>query len=147
MKPRYSDRVAVKCPVVFTLGSMVGEGEVQDLTNPGCMIQSAAHVLEGEYLQLKMYLPEMKTALSIEMGVVRWTNGPRFGVEFIKMSAKDRALLAHFIALHRRPSWIRVPVEPEVTIVETALERAAEAPMVISDACANVKEVPHDSPI
>ena len=147
MKPRYSERVAVKCPVVFTLGSMVGEGEVQDLSNPGCLIQSAAHVAKGEYFQLKMYLPEMKTALSIEMGVVRWTNGPRFGVEFIKMSGKDRALLAHFIALHRRPNWIRVPVEPDVTIVETTLERAAEAPMASSDACPSVKEVPHDSPI
>ena len=105
MKPRYSQRVAVKCPVIFTLGSMVGEGEVQDLTNPGCMIQSPAHVTKGEYLHLKMYLPEMRAPLSAGMGVVRWTNGPRFGVEFIKMSGADRALLTQFMALHQQPTW------------------------------------------
>ncbi|HKY72579.1 MAG TPA: PilZ domain-containing protein [Nitrospira sp.] len=122
MKPRYSDRVSVKCPVIFTLGSMVGEGEVQDLTNPGCMIQSPAHVCKGEYLQLKMYLPELKAPLSVEMGVVRWTNGPRFGVEFIKMSGTDRALLAQFISRHQRPAWRRIAGHAETTSVDTCLE-------------------------
>ena len=121
MKPRYHERVAVKCPVIFTLGSTVGEGEVQDLTNPGCMIQSAAHVLDGEYLQLKMYLPEMKASLSIEMGVVRWTNGLRFGVEFIKMSGKDRAILTQFISRHQRTTSRSAANETEVTI-ESRLE-------------------------
>jgi len=42
MTRRYSERIAMHCPVVFTMGSMVGEGEVVDLTNPGCLIQSTA---------------------------------------------------------------------------------------------------------
>ena len=122
MKPRYSDRIAVKCPIVFTLGSMVGEGEVQDITNPGCMIHSPAHVSKGEYLQLKMYLPEVKTPLAIEMGVVRWTDGPRFGVEFIKMSGADRALLTQFISRHQGPPWRRLTRETELPSVDTYLE-------------------------
>jgi hypothetical protein len=120
MKPRYSDRVSVKCPVVFTLGSMVGEGEVQDITNPGCLIHSAAYVSKGEYLQLKMYLPDMKVPLGVEMGVVRWTNGPRFGVEFIKMTGPDRALLAQFMARHQRPASASAPRPTEATWSETA---------------------------
>ena len=122
MKPRYCDRVSVKCPVVFTLGSMVGEGEVQDLTNPGCLIHSSAYVSKGEYLQLKMYLPEMKTPLAIGMGVVRWTSGPRFGVEFIRMSGADRALLTQFIARHQGPPWRRTTRETEIPSVDTYLE-------------------------
>jgi hypothetical protein len=122
MKPRYSDRVAVKCPVIFTLGSMVGEGEVQDISNPGCLIQSAAYASKGEYLQLKMYLPDMKLPLGIEMGVVRWTNGPRFGVEFIKMSGADRALLAQFMARHQRPAWRSAPGQTDMTSNEPCLE-------------------------
>jgi hypothetical protein len=119
MKPRYSDRVSVKCPVVFTLGSMVGDGEVQDLTNPGCMIHSPAHVSKGEYLQLKMFLPDIKAPLSVQMGVVRWTNGPRFGVEFIKMSGPDRALLAQFVSKHQRSAWTSRATETEKSYTET----------------------------
>ena len=122
MKPRYSERVSVKCPVLFTLGSMVGEGEVQDLTNPGCLIQSAAYVTKGEYLQLKMCLPGVKAPLAVEMGVVRWTHGPRFGVEFIKMSGIDRAVLARFLARHQRSAWKRAAEPIDRTAVETALD-------------------------
>ena len=80
------------------MGSMVGDGEVQDLSNPGCQIQSTACVLKGECLQRKMCLPGVKSSLAVAMGVVRWTNGSRFGVEFIKMHADDRALLTRFIS-------------------------------------------------
>lgn len=122
MRPRYCDRISVKGPVVFTLGTMVGEGEVQDITNPGCMIQSSAYVCKGEYLQLKMYLSEMKAPLSVEMGVVRWISGPRFGVEFIKMSGTDRALLAQFISQHQRPAWTTVAGQTETMSAEACLE-------------------------
>jgi hypothetical protein len=98
---------------------MVGDGEVQDLTNPGCMIHSPAYVSKGEYLQLKMFLPDIKTPLSVEMGVVRWTNGPRFGVEFIKMSGPDRALLAQFVSKHQRSAWTRRANETERSCTET----------------------------
>lgn len=127
MKPRYSERVAVKCPVVFTLGSMVGEGQVQNLTNPGCMIESAAYVSKGEYLQLKMYLPEMKTPLAVEMGVVRWTNGLRFGVEFIKMSGADRSLLGAFMSRHQHQGWRRATTQADIPSVDTVRENEAPA--------------------
>ena len=100
MTRRYSERIAVQCPVVFTMGSMVGEGEVVDLTNPGCLIQSAAGLKKGESLQLKMFLPGVKSPLMVALGVVRWTNGSRFGVEFIKMNEPDRAQLTEFISQH-----------------------------------------------
>jgi len=104
MTRRYSERIAVHCPVVFTMGSMVGEGEVVDLTNPGCLIQSTAGLKKGESLQLKMFLSGLKSPLIVALAVVRWTNGSRFGVEFIKMNEPDRAQLTEFISQHLRTS-------------------------------------------
>jgi hypothetical protein len=84
------------------------------------MIHSPAYVSKGEYLQLKMFLPDIKTPLSVEMGVVRWTHGPRFGVEFIKMSGPDRALLAQFISKHQRSAWTSRANETERSYSETS---------------------------
>jgi len=80
------------------MGSMVGEGEVLDLSNPGCLIDSTALVNKGESLHLKIFLRGPKVPLTIDLAVVRWTNGSRFGVEFIKMSEVDRAQLTSFLA-------------------------------------------------
>jgi len=80
------------------MGSMVGEGEVLDLSNPGCLIESTALVNKGESMHLKIFLRGPKAPLTIDLAVVRWTNGSRFGVEFIKMSEVDRAQLTSFLA-------------------------------------------------
>jgi PilZ domain len=98
MTRRYSERIAVNGRAIFTMGSMVGEGEVVDLSNPGCLIESKASVNKGESLHLKIFLRGPKApGLTIALAVVRWTNGSRFGVEFIKMTEVDRAQLTSFV--------------------------------------------------
>src|SRR5262245_5274055 len=100
MTRRYSERVAVKCRAIFTMGSMVGEGEVLDLTNPGCLIETKASVTKGDSLQLKIFLRGLKSPLVIALAVVRWTDGSRFGVEFIRMTELERTQLTSFVTLY-----------------------------------------------
>ena len=98
MKPRYQERVPMYSPVLFTIGSHVGEGVVLNLSLPGCLIQSPIGLKQGEYLQLKMFMPGMKFLFSVGLGAVRWDKGSHFGVEFIKMSKTDSEILSQFIS-------------------------------------------------
>ncbi|HJT22055.1 MAG TPA: PilZ domain-containing protein [Nitrospira sp.] len=104
MKPRYKDRLKLESfgmpSVIFTVGSKVGEGRLRDITIPGCLIQSPMAVQKEESVQLKLFLPGVKSPLSVSLGVVRWTKGTLFGVEFIKMDASHQQLLASFLAQH-----------------------------------------------
>jgi len=101
MKARYRERVPLKCPVTFTTGSQTGEGSVLDVTSPGCLIQSAGiAVPKGQPLQLKISLPGHKVPLMVTLGVVRWSAGNQFGVEFIKMDHANRVALNRFMAQH-----------------------------------------------
>jgi hypothetical protein len=100
MKPRYKERIRLKIPVIFTMGSQVGEGRVLDITIPGCLIESPVTVQKAQSLQLKMCLPGLRTPFTVTLGVIRWTNGKQFGVEFIKMDESQRLLLNSFMAQH-----------------------------------------------
>jgi hypothetical protein len=100
MKARYRDRIVLRSPVTFSSGSLIGEGQVLDLTAPGCLIESPVAVSKGQYLQLKLILPVLKSPLSVDLAAVRWTNERRFGVEFIKMDESERRLLDRFMAHH-----------------------------------------------
>jgi hypothetical protein len=100
MKPRYKERIPLKCPVIFSTGTQIGEGRVIDLTNPGCLIDSAVVVQKEQSLQLKMFLPGLKSPLTVILGVVRWTNGKQFGVEFIKLDEANRLALHRVMAQH-----------------------------------------------
>jgi hypothetical protein len=100
MKPRYKERISLKSPVMFSIGSLIGQGRVLDLTAPGCLIESPAVVTKGQYLHLKMFLPGHRSPLSIKLGAVRWAKRTQFGVEFIKMDESERRMLDRFMAQH-----------------------------------------------
>src|SRR5687768_6061258 len=100
MKSRYTARVRLRFPVRFTSGIQVGEGQVLDLTTPGCLIESSETVTQAQSLQLELYLPGLKCPLSVALAVVRWTKGKRFGVEFIKMHESQQRILKQFLAQH-----------------------------------------------
>lgn len=101
MKPRYKERFRLQGQVVFTNGVQTGEGRVLDLTSPGCLIESAGIALsEGESLQLNISLHSQSHPLVVTLGVVRWSKGAQFGVEFIKMDGANRLLLNRLVAQH-----------------------------------------------
>ena len=98
MKARYSERILTNSPVTITVGSLVSEGRVLDLTVPGCLIESLVSVKKGDSLQLIIFLAGLTSPLTVTLGAVRWANGFQFGVEFIKMDEKDQRELNQVMA-------------------------------------------------
>ena len=108
MQPRYKPRIRLRFPVTFTSGTRIGEGQVLDLTLPGCLIESSAAIEDAQSLQLELFLPGLKLPVSVKLGVVRWTNGKRFGVEFIKMHKSQQRILKRFVGQHCSESLIQM---------------------------------------
>ena len=100
MKARYSKRIVAESTVTITVGSLVSEGRILDLTEPGCLIESPVSLKKGDCLQLKLFLPGLRSPFSVALAAVRWTNGFKFGVEFIKMDEKDQRQLKQVMARH-----------------------------------------------
>lgn len=97
MVNRYSSRVPVGCSVVFAGDGMVGEGRALDVSIPGCLLESPQTTRAGDYVQLRLFLPDNQPPLSVQLAVVRWVEGSRFGVEFIRSSSQDQVRLANFV--------------------------------------------------
>ena len=109
MESRYSARVPVECSVVFAGEAVIGEGRVIDVSLPGCLMESPESVKPGDYVQLKLFLPDQQPVISVPLAVVRWADGNRVGVEFIRSSEDDQIRLTRFVQRHRQgasmPKW------------------------------------------
>lgn len=90
MKPRYYPRAIVKASAIFTGSGFTGEGDVLDLTVPGCLIQSRFSAKKGDSLTLRLAFAQTGVTFLVARAVVRWVEGSRFGVEFIEMDQKER---------------------------------------------------------
>ena len=102
MTPRYKERFQLQGQVVFTNGAQTGEGRVLNLTSPGCLIESAGIAIStGQSLQLNISLHGQSNPLVVTLGMVRWSKGAQFGVEFIKMDGANRLHLNRLLAQAR----------------------------------------------
>ena len=101
MKIRYCERISAEFPVIFAGESYVGEGTVLNVSVPGCEIWSKKLVEPGAYLEMKVLVPDQGSSLCVGLAKVRWCNGHRFGVEFIRMPGEDQVRLGRLVKHHR----------------------------------------------
>jgi len=94
---RYCERITTEYPVIFAGESYVGEGTVLNVSVPGCEILSKKPVEPGAYLEMKILVPDSDSSLWVGLAKVRWCNGHRFGVEFIRMLGEDQVRLGRLV--------------------------------------------------
>lgn len=99
-------RIALQCSMVMANGIQVGEGWVLDVSVRGCLVEGLLLAKVGDYLQMRLFLPDPDPSICVSLAVVRWAQGDRFGVEFLKVDEKYRACLNHFVAL-QSDLWAR----------------------------------------
>lgn len=100
MQARYSQRVKVDCSVRFAGESGVREGRILDLSLPGCLLESPEKISPGEYVQLRLFLPDLQAPLQVSLAAVRWVQGVRVGLEFIRTSLDEQRRLERFVREH-----------------------------------------------
>ncbi|MGZ8393536.1 MAG: PilZ domain-containing protein [Nitrospira sp.] len=108
MQARYSQRIGVECPVMFAGDNSIGEGRILDLSLPGCLLESSEKIIEGEYVQLRLFLPDAQTPLQVSLAAVRWVDGIRVGLEFICTSHDQQRRLEHFVRRRLVPNGASV---------------------------------------
>lgn len=94
--PHYSRtyrRFPLHVPVIFGGAPCVGEGTLLNLSVMGCSIMTDQAVLCGSDVRVSLLLPGHDSALSIELGKVKWVKGYEFGVEFVRMPLESRQRL------------------------------------------------------
>lgn len=114
MKTRYSHRKATTCKVILSCGARVGEGSVMDLTVPGCLLETALLLERGQGVQLRVYLDPHRP-IRIDLGIVRWAQDGKAGIEFIRMAETDQIRLRFYVGyIEQRPrpstSWGEAPL-------------------------------------
>ena len=104
---RASERFGFQCSVVFASGMQVGEGWTLDMSECGCLVESSLPVKVGDTLQLRLFFHKSEPSMRVSRAVVRWVQGPRFGVQLIGIEEKDRARLNRYLTLQGGDPWAR----------------------------------------
>jgi len=108
--PHYSrtyHRFPLQYPVIFGGAPFVGEGTLTNLSLMGCAVLCDREVLRGSKVRVSVLLPDQTSAVSIDLGTIKWVQGNQFGVEFLRLPFEARqrlnsALRTELIALLKK---------------------------------------------
>ena len=100
---RSAKRVTLQCAMIVANGVQTGEGRVLNVSKNGCLVEAPILIKAGDYIQMRLFLPERDLSVCVAGAVVQWAVGFRFGVEFIEVEETHRTRLQQIIALGNDP--------------------------------------------
>lgn len=92
-EPRARPRVPVDYPASFTGDEASGDGTVTNLTLAGGEIKSSIQLPLGARLCLHVQLPSARPSIIIALAIVRWKDGDRYGLEFVRFEGDAKEQL------------------------------------------------------
>ena len=107
---REAQRVPVQIMVRFSATDSfqhIGEGVALDLSESGCKLCSTQVLPIGSFWDLYLTIPEMSRPVLISEVRVVWVTEHEYGVEFLRVTARERTRLRHFLWKHMNRSTLR----------------------------------------
>ena len=107
---RAAQRVSVQIMVRFSATDSfqhVGDGVALDLSESGCKLCSAQALPIGSFWDLNLTIPEASHPVLISEVRVMWAAENEYGIEFVRVTARERTRLRHFIWKHMNRSTLR----------------------------------------
>ena len=105
MERRKRPRFPVQLALDFFGHPTVGVGSTNNLSTEGCTAESESIVQQGSPLQLRLHLPDDDSPVEVNLAVVQWSKGQKFGLEFVRLQPEEEARLRCFVsALETGPS-------------------------------------------
>jgi hypothetical protein len=92
---RYSSRKNERGKVTLTVNGLVGEGILLNISVPGALIETGVPLATGQFVHIRLTIAMQQ--IRVNLAAVRWVNGPRAGIEFIRMSEEDQARLRWYV--------------------------------------------------
>lgn len=90
---RVRPRVPVDYPASFTGDDVSGHGTVTNLTLAGSEIESNIPLSIGARLSLHVQPPSARPLIIIALAIVRWKDGGRYGLEFVRFEGDAKQQL------------------------------------------------------
>ena len=90
-------RVKAEFTLTFKGTQVEGKGRLVDLSIRGCSLETDQIPRRGDILQLTLKMPNARPPVDIEAAVVRFTQGIRVGMEFLRINEKSEKELREFV--------------------------------------------------
>ena len=92
-------KIVIECILSRTDAGLTGEGCLYDLSSFSLTISQPEHLHPGDYVKLRLWLPDESVGVFVELAEVQWMKNHWINVEVLSISPEDQARLRQFVSI------------------------------------------------
>lgn len=96
--------IVIECILSRTDDGLTGDGCVYDLSSSTSTLLLPEHLHPGDYVRLRLWLPDDSSCMFIELAEVQWVKNHRIKVDLLSASLDDHARLRQFLSVEEQSS-------------------------------------------
>ena len=90
-------KFVVHCVLSQLLIGFADDGRIFDASHSGPLRTTLHTLIDGDFLTLKLQIPQDPLPVSVKLAKVTWVQESRFGVELLMMDVNERVRLSHLL--------------------------------------------------
>jgi hypothetical protein len=91
------ERLERNIPFTLICKEMTITGWVSEISMSGCTLQTLTPIRPGQVTSLQLHVPTLNESIMIDAAIVKNTSDNRAGLEFLRLSHRERKRLQSFI--------------------------------------------------
>lgn len=103
MESRRAPRIEIQGAVAFSSDDSSSQGSLLNLSTGGCAFECETLFQKGDYLGLRMYLPDQDRPVEVDLAAIRWSSGREYGLEFIRVREDVQTRLRDLLTVRKHP--------------------------------------------
>ncbi len=97
-------RSMIECILSKNEEGLMGEGCIYDCSSSSPAISQPEHLHPGDYVKLRLWLPEDSDCICVELAEVQWVRHHWIQVDLLITSPEDQARLRRFVSIEDQSS-------------------------------------------
>jgi hypothetical protein len=96
--------IEIDCILSIKDESLTADGCIYDLSSSSPTISQPEHLHPGDYVKLRLWLPDESSCIFVELAEVQWVKNHWIKVDLLITSPEDQARLREFVAVENQSS-------------------------------------------
>jgi hypothetical protein len=107
----------IECLLSRVSHHLEADGCIFEPSADRCAIIPPDHLTAGDYVKIRLWLPNEAQPISVNLAEIRWVMGHWMAIEAIQMSRQERVKLTQFVQSAQPDSFTQPTVQSDQVLV------------------------------
>jgi hypothetical protein len=113
---KQQSRITIDCMLAKGVEGLKGDGCIYEMTSSDLRIANPSTLKVGEYVKVRLWLPEEDSHILIDLAEIQWVQGHWIKIDLVVVSPTGQKRLEQFVKSQGQPSRSRMMTNDQILV-------------------------------